>query len=53
MINNRSMPPALIIPELPYPDVRQAADWLCQTFGSKHACGSEITAPSFPLEKGR
>jgi uncharacterized glyoxalase superfamily protein PhnB len=27
------MPPAVIIPELPYPDVRQATDWLCRTFG--------------------
>jgi uncharacterized glyoxalase superfamily protein PhnB len=30
---NRSMPPGIVIPEVPYPDVRQAADWLCQTFG--------------------
>jgi uncharacterized glyoxalase superfamily protein PhnB len=27
------MPPAVIIPELPYPDVRAAVDWLCLTFG--------------------
>jgi uncharacterized glyoxalase superfamily protein PhnB len=27
------MPPGIVIPEVPYPDVRQAADWLCQTFG--------------------
>lgn len=33
MITNRSMPPAVIIPELPYPDVREAVDWLCRTFG--------------------
>lgn len=33
MTRNRSMPPAVIIPELPYPDVRQATDWLCRTFG--------------------
>ncbi len=30
---NRSMPPSVIIPELPYPDVREAVDWLCRTFG--------------------
>ncbi|HEX6034400.1 MAG TPA: VOC family protein [Anaerolineales bacterium] len=33
MTRNRSMPPAVIIPELPYPDLRQATDWLCRTFG--------------------
>ena len=33
MITNRSMPPAVIIPELPYSDVREAVDWLCRTFG--------------------
>src|SRR5262245_13183696 len=27
------MPPGDIIPELPYTDVRKAADWLCNTFG--------------------
>jgi uncharacterized glyoxalase superfamily protein PhnB len=29
---NRSMPPAAIIPEIPYPDVATAAAWLCDTF---------------------
>ncbi len=33
MYDNRSMPTSAIIPELPYPDVREAVDWLCQTFG--------------------
>jgi hypothetical protein len=33
MITNRSMPPGVIIPELPYYDVNQAATWLCQAFG--------------------
>ena len=32
---NRSMPPSTIIPELPYPDVRKAVDWLCSVFGFK------------------
>jgi uncharacterized glyoxalase superfamily protein PhnB len=32
MITNRSMPSAVIIPELPYPDARAAVDWLCYTF---------------------
>ncbi|RIK29146.1 MAG: glyoxalase [Anaerolineae bacterium] len=32
-MTNRSMPPGAIIPELAYPDVRAAADWLCQAFG--------------------
>ena len=30
---NRSMPPSVVIPELPYPDVREAVDWLCRSFG--------------------
>jgi uncharacterized glyoxalase superfamily protein PhnB len=30
---NRSMPPGSIIPELAYPDVREAAAWLCRAFG--------------------
>ena len=32
---NRSMPPSTIIPELPYPNVRKAVDWLCSVFGFK------------------
>src|SRR5262249_42639332 len=32
---NRSMPPGVIIPELPYQNVPEAADWLCQAFGFK------------------
>jgi uncharacterized glyoxalase superfamily protein PhnB len=35
MITNRSMPPGVIIPELPYDDVNEAAAWLCQAFGFK------------------
>jgi uncharacterized glyoxalase superfamily protein PhnB len=31
--SNRSVPEATVIPELPYPDVREAADWLCRAFG--------------------
>ena len=30
---NRSMPPGMIIPELPYHDVPEAVDWLCRSFG--------------------
>jgi uncharacterized glyoxalase superfamily protein PhnB len=30
---NRSMPPGVIIPELAYPAVLEAARWLCQAFG--------------------
>jgi len=33
MIPNRSMPPGTIIPELVYPDLAKAVDWLCATFG--------------------
>jgi uncharacterized glyoxalase superfamily protein PhnB len=33
MRRNRSIPNATVIPELVYPDVRQAADWLCKAFG--------------------
>ena len=35
MSMNRSMPPSVLIPELPYPDVREAVDWLCRVFGFK------------------
>jgi len=35
MDTNRSMPPGVIIPELPYDEVSTAATWLCQTFGFK------------------
>lgn len=31
--HNRSMPTAVILPELAYPDVREAAAWLCRVFG--------------------
>jgi uncharacterized glyoxalase superfamily protein PhnB len=34
-VNNRSMPPSVVIPELPYLDVREAVEWLCRTFGFK------------------
>jgi uncharacterized glyoxalase superfamily protein PhnB len=30
---NRSIPQAAVIPVLIYPDVREAADWLCEAFG--------------------
>jgi uncharacterized glyoxalase superfamily protein PhnB len=33
MISNRSMPPGIFIPELAYPDVADAAAWLCRAFG--------------------
>jgi uncharacterized glyoxalase superfamily protein PhnB len=33
MPSNRSMPESVIIPELAYPDVREAADWLCEAYG--------------------
>ena len=33
MIPNRSVPAATVIPELAYPDVNAAADWLCAAFG--------------------
>jgi uncharacterized glyoxalase superfamily protein PhnB len=32
-MENRSMPPGAVIPKLAYPDVREAADWLCRAFG--------------------
>jgi quinol monooxygenase YgiN/uncharacterized glyoxalase superfamily protein PhnB len=31
--SNRSMPTAVVIPELAYPDVREAVEWLCRVFG--------------------
>ena len=33
MLSNRSIPRATVIPVLAYPDVNQAADWLCAAFG--------------------
>jgi uncharacterized glyoxalase superfamily protein PhnB len=30
---NRSVPAVSVIPELPYRDVREAAEWLCLAFG--------------------
>ena len=30
---NRSIPDAVVLPELAYPDVSAAADWLCRAFG--------------------
>src|SRR2546428_7135996 len=33
MRTNRSMPSSTVIPVLVYPDVAQAVDWLCYTFG--------------------
>jgi uncharacterized glyoxalase superfamily protein PhnB len=33
MLSNRSIPRATVIPVLAYPDVNQAADWLCNAFG--------------------
>ena len=33
VISNRSVPDATVIPVLAYPDVTEAADWLCAAFG--------------------
>jgi uncharacterized glyoxalase superfamily protein PhnB len=33
MLPNRSIPSAIVIPVLAYPDVDQAAAWLCDAFG--------------------
>jgi uncharacterized glyoxalase superfamily protein PhnB len=33
MITNRSIPDSVVLPELGYPDVTAAADWLCDAFG--------------------
>ena len=33
MLSNRSIPGCTVIPELAYPDVQEAADWLCEAFG--------------------
>ena len=33
MIENRSVPDASVIPELAYPDVIEAAEWICRAFG--------------------
>jgi uncharacterized glyoxalase superfamily protein PhnB len=33
MLTNRSMPGSTVIPELAYPDIGEAIDWLCAAFG--------------------
>jgi uncharacterized glyoxalase superfamily protein PhnB len=33
VIENRSIPAATVMPELPYRDVVKASDWLCAAFG--------------------
>jgi len=33
MLSNRSIPRAIVIPVIAYPDVNQAAAWLCDAFG--------------------
>jgi uncharacterized glyoxalase superfamily protein PhnB len=33
LLANRSMPPSAVIPVLGYPDVTEAVEWLCETFG--------------------
>ena len=32
MLSNRSIPSAIVIPVLAYPDVNEAAEWLCHAF---------------------
>jgi uncharacterized glyoxalase superfamily protein PhnB len=32
-VENRSIPDASVMPELAYPDVLEAAEWLCRAFG--------------------
>jgi len=38
MLINRTTGSASMVPELVYPDVGQAADWLCETFGCTRCC---------------
>ena len=33
MLANRSIPCCTVIPEIGYPNLREAADWLCNAFG--------------------
>lgn len=33
MLTNRSMPTAVVIPELAYPNIAEAIAWLCDAFG--------------------
>jgi len=33
MLANRSIPRCTVIPELAYPDIGEAIDWLCDAFG--------------------
>jgi uncharacterized glyoxalase superfamily protein PhnB len=33
MLSNRSIPRTIVIPELAYPDIGDAIDWLCKAFG--------------------
>ena len=45
MLANRSIPRATVIPVLAYPDVNQAAAWLCDAFG--FSVRLRIGAPRF------
>ncbi len=33
MLSNRSVPRSIVIPELAYPNIGDAIDWLCKAFG--------------------
>ena len=39
MLNNRSMPESGVIPVLSYPNVTEAARWLCDAFGFRERLG--------------
>ncbi len=39
MLENRSIPRCTVIPELIYPDVKRAVEWLCDTFGFRLRIG--------------
>jgi hypothetical protein len=45
---NRTTGSASIVPELVYPDVAQAVDWLCGTFGFTEAWRAAAIAPGLP-----
>ena len=46
MLPNRSIPRCTVIPELAYPELGKAIDWLCGAFGLPCVCELRITVPN-------
>ena len=51
-LDNRTMPAAVVIPQLLYDDVPEAVGWLCDTFGFSVRWRRAITALSWRCRAG-